>query len=259
MIIVPKRDFNIIKEKIEEAPTFVLSVLDSIIKGTVYADSTNYKSLLIKTDSGLYYVAGQSSNKQFLENLVRKFEESVNQEKRFTLFSADLPWNQSIEKHLDKKVRKIQRYGFSFNLVAYKNRNRNDISEYNVTKTNQYLIEHCLEFDKKYYEEYWDSTENFLQNGIGFCVKDGERIISEGVSIFKSSTYAEVDIITDSNYRGKGLASIVAEQFIDYCLSHNIHPRWDCDVDNVTSINLGNKLGFNNRQKHAVYIKSSLE
>ena len=109
MIIVPKEHFNIIKEKIKEAPTFVFSVLDYIIKGTVYADSTNYKSLLIKTDSGLHYVAGPSSNKHFLENLVRKFEESVNQEKRFTLFSADLTWNQSIEKHLDKKVKKIQK------------------------------------------------------------------------------------------------------------------------------------------------------
>ncbi|KQL37197.1 GNAT family N-acetyltransferase [Psychrobacillus sp. FJAT-21963] len=255
MIIVPKEHFNIIKEKIKEAPTFVFSVLDYIIKGTVLADSTNYESLLIKTDSGLYYVTGQSSDELFLKNIVRINEESVNQGKRFTLFSTNTTWNQAIEKCLDNKVRKIQRYGFSYDLVAYKNRKRSVNSEYDVTKINQYLIEHCLEFDKKYYEEYWDSTENFLQNGIGFCVKDGERIIGEVVSIFKSSNYAEVDIITDSNYRGKGLASIVAEQFIDYCLSHNIQPRWDCDVDNVASINLGSKLGFNNPKEYTVYIK----
>ncbi|QGM29957.1 GNAT family N-acetyltransferase [Bacillus sp. N3536] len=85
---------------------------------------------------------------------------------------------------------------------------------------------------------------------MGFCVKDGERIISEAVSIFKSKSYAEVDIMTDSNYRGKGLASIVAEQFMDYCLSQNIQARWDCDVNNVASINLGSKLVFINPREY---------
>ncbi|MEK5146742.1 GNAT family N-acetyltransferase [Psychrobacillus sp. FSL K6-4615] len=255
MITVPKEHFNIIKEKIKEAPTFVFSVLDCIIKGTVLADSTNYESLLINTDSGLYYVTGQSTDELFLKNIVRIHEASIKQGKRFTLFFSEPTWNQAIEKCLEKKVRKIQRYGFSFDLMAFKNRKRSDISEFDVTNINQYLIEHCLEFDKKYYDEYWDSTDNFLQNGIGFCVKDGERVISEGVSIFKSKNYAEVDIITDSNYRGKGLASIVAEQFMDYCLSHNIQPRWDCDVDNIASINLGSKLGFINPKEYTVYIK----
>ena len=39
-----------------------------------------------------------------------------------------------------------------------------------------------------------------------------------------------------------------------YCLTENIQPRWDCDVDNVASINLGSKLGFIEPQKYAVYI-----
>ncbi|MDI2588591.1 GNAT family N-acetyltransferase [Psychrobacillus sp. NEAU-3TGS] len=153
MIIVPKEHFNIIKEKIKEAPTFVFSVLDYIIKGTVLADSTNYEALLIKTDSGLYYVTGQSSEELLLKNIVRVHEESVNQGKRFTLFSTNTTWNQAIEKCLDNKVRKIQRYGFSFDLVAYKNRKRSDISEYVVTKINQYLIEH-----------YWNLIKNIMRN-----------------------------------------------------------------------------------------------
>ncbi|MEG0440361.1 MAG: GNAT family N-acetyltransferase [Solibacillus sp.] len=255
MITVPKEHFNLMKKKIEEAPTFVFSLLDSTIKGTVLADSTNYKSFLFQTDSGLYYVAGQLPDELFLKNLVSVFEASVNKGKRFTLFSPTPAWNQAIENHFDKRVRKIQRYAFSFDLITYKNRKRNEINEYNVIKINQYLIEHCLEFDKKYYDEYWGSVGNFLGNGIGFCVKDKEKIISEVVSIFKSNNYAEIDITTDLSYRGKGLASIVAEKFIDYCLSENIQPRWDCDVDNSASINLGSKLGFINPIKYSIYTK----
>ena len=100
MITVPNEHFYIIKEKIKEAPTFVFSVLDNIIKGTVLAGSTNYESLLIKTDSGLFYVTGQPSDESFLENIVSIYEESVNQGNRFTLFSNDVTWNQAIEKSL---------------------------------------------------------------------------------------------------------------------------------------------------------------
>ncbi|QGM29956.1 GNAT family N-acetyltransferase [Bacillus sp. N3536] len=83
--------------------------------------------IAINTDSGLYYVTGQSSDELFLKNIVRVNEASVNQGKRFTLFSSEPTWNKAIEKCLEKKIRKIQRYGFSFDLMAYKNRKRSDI------------------------------------------------------------------------------------------------------------------------------------
>ncbi|MFJ5764387.1 GNAT family N-acetyltransferase [Lysinibacillus sp. NPDC093210] len=257
MILVPKEHYSLIKNKLEEAPTFVFSVLDSTIEGTVYANCADYKSLLIQTDSGLYYIAGQTIDELLIQNLVKFFETSVYQAKRFTLFSANPAWDQVIEKHLNTRVGKIQRYAFSFDAMKYESRRRSDNYEYEVAKIDSLDIQHCLAFDKKYYNEYWDSTHNFIQNGIGFCVKDRGNIISECVSIFKSTKYAEIDIVTDLNYRGKGLASIVAEQFIDYCLAETIQPRWDCDVDNSASINLGSKLGFANARKYSVYFKNS--
>lgn len=256
MIVAPKEHYRLIKNKLEDAPTFVFSVLDFTIKGTVYADSTDYKSLLIQTDSGLYYIAGQTIDELLIQNLDKFFEASVNQAKRFTLFSANSCWDQAIEKCLHKNVGKIQRYAFYFDAMKYKKR-RSDTCEYDVAKIEQFDMQHCLEFDKKYYNEYWDSIDNFIENGIGFCVKDKGKVISECVSIFKSTRYAEIDIVTDLNYRGKGLASIVAEQFIDYCLANQIQPRWDCDVDNSASIRLGSKLGFTNASKYNVYFKNS--
>ncbi|MFJ7661255.1 GNAT family N-acetyltransferase [Lysinibacillus sp. NPDC097162] len=257
MILVPKEHYSLIKNKLEDAPTFVFSVLDSTIEGTVYADCADYESLLIQTDLGLYYITGHTIDELLIKNLIKFFEASVNQAKRFTLFSGNSSWDQAIEKCLNKHVGKIQRYAYSFDAMKYKSRRRIDNCEYDVAKIDPLDIQHCLEFDKKYYDEYWDSTDNFIQNGIGFCVKDRGKIISECVSIFKSSKYAEIDIVTDLNYRGKGLAGIVAEQFIDYCLAETIQPRWDCDVDNSASINLGSKLGFTNARKYSIYFKNS--
>lgn len=258
MIIVQKEHFQFIKTKVTEAPTFVCSILDGIIQGTVYADSTDYNTLLIHTDSGLHYVAGQPSHKQSVETIVNIFDVAVTQGRRFTLFSPNVEWNVAIESCItDQNVGKIHRYAFSFDEMTYKNSKRNHVSASRVSKINKMDIQHCLEFDNHYYNEYWGSVDNFIEKGIGFCVKDGERIISEAVSIFKSTEYAEIDIITDAHYRGQGLASIVAEQFIDDCLTKQIQPRWDCDIDNHASIKLGKKLGFTNPQQYAVYFKKS--
>jgi RimJ/RimL family protein N-acetyltransferase len=255
MIKVPIDQYSIIKKEIREAPTFAHSILDFMIEGTVYSDCTNYHSLLFQTASGLFFVTGCPSNELFMEHLIDIFEKTVLKGNRFTLFSNGIVWEQAIEKFLNKRVRRIDRIAYSFDLKTYSNRTT-IASPYDVYRINSCLIENSLEFNERYYEEYWDSKENFLQNGIGFCVKDKNRIIGEAVSIFKSNNYAEIDIITDPAYRGKGVAILVSQRFIDYCLSINIQPRWDCDVDNRASVNLANKFGFINPKKYAIYIKA---
>ncbi|MEF7493020.1 GNAT family N-acetyltransferase [Lysinibacillus sphaericus] len=112
-----------------------------------------------------------------------------------------------------------------------------------------------MEFTHAYYDEYWDSTANFLTNGFGFCLLHKEQIISEAVSIFTSNEYAEIDIMTDSNFRGQGLASLMATTFINHCLANELKPCWDCDVTNKASIYLGTKLGFTDPLKYAIYTK----
>ncbi|KOP80810.1 acetyltransferase [Lysinibacillus sp. FJAT-14745] len=256
MIKVTAENYSIIKETIERAPTFVYSILDQVIEGAVYADNESFHALLFQTKSGIYYVYGDSSSEQIVNKLGSLLQDSIDQSKRFTLFSYSDDWNTKIEQRLNGLVKKLERYTFTFAINAYNDRERRVSLDYEFIKIKQFQIEHCLEFDNKYYEEYWDSTNNFLGNGFGFCLQQGDKIISEAVSIFKSHQFAEIDIVTDSNYRGKGLASFIAEKFIDYCILNDIQPCWDCDIHNQASYHLGTKLGFSNPQKYAIYIKS---
>jgi len=256
MIKVTAEDYSIIKETIERAPTFVYSILDQVIEGSVYADNESLHSLLFQTKSGIYYVYGVLSSEQIVNKLGSLLQESIEQSKRFTLFSYSNEWNTKIEHRLEGHVKKLERYTFTFAINAYNDREKRELPDYEFIKIKQPQIEHCLEFDNQYYEEYWDSTNNFLENGFGFCLQHGDKIISEAVTIFKSHQFAEVDIVTDPNYRGKGLASFIAEKFVDYCLLNDIQPCWDCDIHNHASYHLGTKLGFANPQKYTVYTKS---
>lgn len=255
MIIVPQQDYLLLKKHLHEAPTFVLSVLDCLISGIVYASSAGLESLLIKSKAGLYFVTGSSTNSTFIEKIVDIFDDAAAKNERFTLFSYTEDWNQALEKALGNKIRKIERYAFLFDPTAYQNSKKTFSHHYDIANITKSSIELSKEFDEHYYNEYWDSIDNFLQNGMGFVLKDNNRIISEGVSIFKSKDYAEIDIITDADYRGKGLAFFVAQQFIDDCLSRNMQPRWECNTDNNASIQLAYKLGFTEPWVYAVYVK----
>lgn len=255
MIEVKAEDFSAIRKTIKEAPTFVYSILDQIIEGTIYADDAGYHSILVQTKSGIYYVYGDSSCEPIVSKIVTLLQESREQNKRFTLFTYSDDWSTKINQQLKEYVKKLERYTFSFDSTVYNKREKRHSIDFECSKITQQHIEHSIEFTNQYYKKYWDTTCNFLKNGFGFCLQYEGKIISEAVSIFKSMQYAELDIVTDPSYRGKGLANLIAETFIDYCLLNNIIPCWDCDINNHASYHLAAKLGFTNPRKYTVYTK----
>lgn len=255
MIRVSEEQYPTIKQIISRAPIFVYSILDRIIEGTVYTDTAAFQTLLFHTKSGIYYVYGDISKTAVDQQLSYCFLESIKQKKRFTLFSSTAQWDTKIEQLFDGHIRKLERYTFSFDVNMYNQRERSEGHDYEVQPITEHLIKNSLEFGQAYYDEYWESPAHFLEKGFGFCLVHHHQIISEAVAIFKSNDYAEIDIMTDPNFRGQGLASIIAETFIDHCLAHAIKPCWDCDISNTASIYLGTKLGFTKPQKYSIFSK----
>lgn len=255
MIKVTVNHYPSIKRNIKRAPTFVYSILDQLIEGTVYTDTTLFQTLLIHTKSGIYFVYGNSTTTEIDCQLSACLEQSIKQGERFTLFSYSEQWNTKIEQLLKGQLRKLERYTFTFNKSLYDGRDEQKVSNFEVMSITRHHIKKAMEFTHAYYDEYWDSTANFLTNGFGFCLLHKEQIISEAVSIFTSNEYAEIDIMTDSNFRGQGLASLMATTFINHCLANELKPCWDCDVTNKASIYLGTKLGFTDPLKYAIYTK----
>lgn len=82
MIILNENDFERVRIGLEDKekilPTFVLSVLDQHIRGTVYADSVTPQTALIGTESGVYFVVGNENNHDFNDYLFDLY----NQRKR---------------------------------------------------------------------------------------------------------------------------------------------------------------------------------
>ncbi|MBT2573090.1 GNAT family N-acetyltransferase [Bacillus sp. ISL-51] len=94
----------------------------------------------------------------------------------------------------------------------------------------------------------------FLSHGFGLSAFYHGKPVSECTFIFTGDKRAEMDITTQAGFRGMGLARMTAKAFINHCLTCDLTPGWD--VNNMASVSLAEKLGFNEPATFSVFVKT---
>lgn len=234
-------------------PTFAYSVLDNYITGEIVIDEC---SALIGTSAGIYVVVGNEKNDKFLDLLMVKFKSRKIANQRFTLFSSSLNWDNRIKKLFGAELKQLQRYSFKFNEDNFSKLSKTNLPDnFQLNMTNEESIHGNRNFYIEYIIKYWGTVENFMTKGFGFSVTQNNVHAGECVSIFSSLGFAEIDIVTNDHFRGRGLAQCTSEAFILECLNRKLTPKWDCDIHNLASINLARKLSFANPEKYSVFVR----
>ena len=100
---------------------------------------------------------------------------------------------------------------------------------------------------------FFGSIERFMEEGIGFCVKDGEKPVSCASSCIPYGRQLEIQLATVDapEYRRKGFATAASIALLEYCLTNEIEPCWD--AINKRSAALAEKLGYTDIQPYSVY------
>ncbi|WDH95466.1 GNAT family N-acetyltransferase [Paenibacillus urinalis] len=234
-------------------PTFAYSVLDNYITGEIVADES---SALIGTSSGIYVVVGDEKNDNFLDLLMNKFRSRTVSNQRFTLFSLSENWDNKIMELIGTELKQLQRLSFKFNEKNFMKLSKTKLPDkFLLNKINEEALHENRRFNIPYIIKYWGTVENFTEKGFGFSVTQNNVNAGECVSIFSSLEFAEIDIITNEHFRGKGVAQCTSEAFILECLNRTLTPRWDCDIYNHASINLAKKLSFGNPERYSVFVR----
>lgn len=86
-----------------------------------------------------------------------------------------------------------------------------------------------------------DATD-FLEQGLGLVVTEGERIVAGASSYAACDGAIEIEIDTRPDRRRLGLASACAARLILECLARKIYPGWD--AHDRRSLALAEKLGY---------------
>ncbi len=124
----------------------------------------------------------------------------------------------------------------------------------------QFRIERIDE--KRYYElakEQWSedlcchfaTAKEYLEHGIGFI------ITLEGKPVAGVSSYSyydkgiEIEIDTMSEFRRKGLATVLGARIILECMDKELYPSWD--AANMVSVKTAEKLGYKFVEAYPVF------
>lgn len=258
MYCLEPKDYGKIHNVLEESfktPTFAFAIANHIIQGWIYInDIVNPSSGFLRTHSGIYHVFGKANDSMFNKAFHSYFMENIyGKEQRFTVFTPSTEWESFFDGTFKPYVQKMRRSKYKFVSSTFDSK-YNLPNSYHLKTFNPNILRKSDSFNESYILEYWGTESNFNKNGLGVCIMDGENIVAECVSIFHSGKTAEIDIITNPNYRGQGLGTIVGQEFIKQCLAKNVLPAWDCDINNDSSKVLANKLGFFNEEHYALYV-----
>ncbi len=107
-------------------------------------------------------------------------------------------------------------------------------------------------------EFYCGSANNFLVNGIGFCMMRGSEIIVEAYASSLGETQAEIGAVTREAYRGRGYAPITCAYLIQVCERRGYQAYWSCDADNRASARVAHKLAFRQNKAYQILEYTSL-
>jgi GNAT superfamily N-acetyltransferase len=88
----------------------------------------------------------------------------------------------------------------------------------------------------------FDSPEDFVARGFGFCLLRGDQIASVATTFAICSKGIEIQINTRKEHQRKGLATAVAAHLIVHSLEQGLDPNWD--AANESSVGLATKLGY---------------
>ena len=102
-------------------------------------------------------------------------------------------------------------------------------------------------------ESFWASPEIFLERGFGYCVFTNDVITSWCLTVFNYGNRFELGVATAERYRQQGLASLAVALCLEYCLLNDLIPEWHCWENNIPSIKLAEKVGFEQRLSYPAY------
>ena len=165
------------------------------------------------------------------------------EEGHMMLVSATEAWRQKLDSLMEAHgVRRIVRTLFRLDVSSFRERH----AEWRSRIPNGYRVvraDRDLAAQIPGVAELWGSVDHFIEKGFGFCVVDGERVVSRCQPVFIGDGRAELGVGTDKEYRRRGLATLAGCACVEHCLDVGLAPEWGCFY-NEASGGVARKLGF---------------
>lgn len=233
----------------------VTAVFEETCPGDIYVDNCeNPRTALIVSPEG-YYLAGYAHDDEFNRELTQLFDEKIIPEKikggeeNISLNYSPPIWEDKIGIILgDKAPVKVHGYYYRFEKLRVDWRemippgfSMVQIDEDLLRRTDLKNIGEVLHWVRK----KWNSAEDFLERGFGFCLLCEDTIVSWCLADCVSGNRCEIGVETDEDYQRRGFATATVAAAVEYCLSQRFTEiGWHTGTTNVGSYKTAEKVGF---------------
>ena len=93
-------------------------------------------------------------------------------------------------------------------------------------------------------EWMWPSLGRFLEKGFGIIAVLDASIVCWCTAEYVSEKKCGIGIEVVDEFQNKGIATATAAHFLEHCMNRNIFAHWECDKDNIGSVRVAEKVGF---------------
>jgi len=223
----------------------ILAVLEQKQSGWVWVDDlVSPVSAMVIAKSGFMQLVGMEGGEDFGLNVIKFLKSpSLYMPTYLLWYLPPIQIQKILDEYIPKYVRKRDRAHFILEKQIVETPAKCPTG-FDVHLLDKDLIEKIGHYKLDIGSRFWASPEDFLENGVGACVMKEGEIVSLCYSACIAGYFAEIDVITQEEYRGMGLAVVAARSFISECVKREITPTWDCFVNNTASMKLADRLGF---------------
>lgn len=263
MKLLEKEDYNKLTEPFKKVTInnlFARSVIEHKVSGKIFVDNPDSpKTYYVVHPYGMTLLFGESNNVEF-NNSFRNYALNINhvRDKHEWMQAFPNNWdnvlnelfNDCLIKSAENKTKKETgiielntRVNFKFGHDKYLNFKKTNLApEIKIVRTDRQIFRDMKGSVVPFY--FWDSEDDFLNNGVGFSLFYNGKLASTAYSSYIHDDKFELGIETVEEFRGKGFAEYTCSAIIEYCLENNYEPIWSCRLENIGSYKLAQKIGF---------------
>ena len=235
---------------------WVPAIIDGYIPGRIWVDADTTTALIWDTRF-TYYLSGYEDNHEFNAALDELLFDTIAPEalkKGIRMYFVICPptWEKKIlnnEILVGRFPKRIKRCYYTFNKKVALDWEDKIPAGFTMEFVDKNLLNRNLENIDILCEEINDiiiSVDEFIRKKFfGYClVYKDKKIVSWSLSFMYGSSH-EFTVQTVEEYQQRGFGKLTTAALIDYCLFHNAASiGWHCGQENVPSIKLAEKIGF---------------
>jgi RimJ/RimL family protein N-acetyltransferase len=237
-------------------------VLASVVEGNTEAQfwytpqpEKNVVCLLWDKGNNVFYLAGQlvlSETIKDLASLINTYIKERAIRERLSYFKVKT-LSSSLESAITEIFQNISLHKTNKLFYTFRAKKIKEIPNPRVEGVQYHLVDaDFLEqgrFENNHYvkaevEWMWPSLERFREKGFGIATVVGTSIVGWCTAEYVSESKCGIGIEVIDAFQNKGIATATAARFLEYCMNKSIVPHWECDKDNIGSVRVAEKVGF---------------